>query len=354
MEEGQGIFDYIREHKKTIILSFLVVAILIFILGLFAGFNKILLALEGVDPSFLVLNFVFEGMILVLWTFRWRLILNLVDESPKFSSLFFMLLASIFGNNITPGAAGGEPLRAYLLFELRGTPFEIGFASSTADRVFEFIPFAIISLLSAILIMTWEVSIWTRFIVSFLIIFTIIVFSVAIYAGTRRDVAQRIVLSIMKSVLPFIRNITRRRFEFGNLKDRIIFYVNRFSSGFSMALTDRRVLVIGFLLSLIMWFLDLTRIYICFQAIGVEPPIAPLIIIYTVGILISLLPLLPGSLGLREGILVALFAVTGISADYVMAASVIDRLASYITPTFFGFIAAVYYGRIIIRNHQRI
>ncbi len=351
MEEGQSIFDYIREHKKTIILSFLVVAVLIFILGLFAGFNGIFLALKRTDPFFLVLNFVFEGMILIVWTFRWRLILNLVDESPRFSSLFFMLLASIFGNNITPGAAGGEPLRAYLLFELRGTPFEIGFASSTADRVFEFIPFAIISLLSAVLIMTWAVSIWTRLIVSFLIIFTIVVFSVVIYAGARRDVAQRIVLGIIKSVLPFIRNITHRRFEFRNLKDRIIFYVNRFSSGFSMALTDRKVLIVGFLLSLIMWFFDLTRIFICFLAIGVEPPIALLIIIYTVGILISLLPLLPGALGLRESILVALFAVAGISADHVMAASVIDRLASYITPTFFGFLAAIYYGRIIMRNH---
>lgn len=57
MEEGQGIFDYIKEHKKTIILSFLIVAILVFILGLFAGFKGILLALERTDPSFLVLNF---------------------------------------------------------------------------------------------------------------------------------------------------------------------------------------------------------------------------------------------------------------------------------------------------------
>jgi len=88
LEEGQSIFDYIKEHKKTIILSFLVVAVLIFILGLFAGFKGIFLALKRTDPSFLVLNFVFEGMILIVWTFRWRLILNLVDESPRF---FFVI-----------------------------------------------------------------------------------------------------------------------------------------------------------------------------------------------------------------------------------------------------------------------
>ncbi len=41
----------------------------------------------------------------------------------------------------------GEPLRAYILREVEGTPFEIGFASSTADRVFEFLPFVLISII---------------------------------------------------------------------------------------------------------------------------------------------------------------------------------------------------------------
>ena len=86
-------------------------------------------------------------------------------------------------------------------------------------------------------------------------------------------------------------------------------------------------------------------LYVCFLAVGVSPPAVPLIIIYTVGILISLLPILPGSLGLREGILVGLFAVAGIGADYVMAASVVDRIASYIAPTLIGLIAAIYYGK---------
>ncbi len=351
-EEGQNIFDYIREHKGGILLSFFVVFIIIFGLSFFAGFGKIFQALERTDYFFLALNFLFEGMILVVWTFRWKLILDLVDEAPDFRSLFLMLLASIFGKNITPGAAGGEPLRAYLLFEIWGTPFEIGFASSTADRVFEFLPFVIISILAAVLILTWNISIWTRIIVSFLIIFTIIFFSLVIYAGVRRDIAQRIVLYITRSVLPFIFNLTRRKFRFQELKGKIIFYVNRFTMGFSTALSDRKVLLIGFLLSLTMWFLDLVRIYTCFCAVGVKPPIVPLLVIYTVSIFISLLPLLPGSLGLREGILVALFAVAGISADHVMAASVIDRLASYISPTFIGFFAAFYYGKIIMEDHH--
>jgi uncharacterized protein (TIRG00374 family) len=65
-----------------------------------------------------------------------------------------MLLASLFGNNVTPGSAGGEPLRAYILREVEGMPFEIGFASATSDRVFEFLPFVLISIIAALFVLT--------------------------------------------------------------------------------------------------------------------------------------------------------------------------------------------------------
>jgi len=94
-----------------------------------------------------------------------------------------------------------------------------------------------------------------------------------------------------------------------------------------------------------MWGFDMLRMYVCFGALGVYPPVLPLVIIYTIGILISLLPLLPGAWGIREATLIGLFAVVGVSADVVMAASLIDRLASYFVPTIIGALAALYYGR---------
>ncbi|MDN5374284.1 MAG: glycosyltransferase 2 family protein [Methanothermobacter sp.] len=344
MEES-SVFDYIRENRRTIVLSFIAVAVVIFLIGFFAGFGDILRALEGTSPYFLALNFVLEAIILILWTLRWRLILNVVDDAPSFPRLMMLLFTSIFGNNITPGAAGGEPLRAYLLREVEGTPFEIGFASSTADRVFEFIPFALISILSAVLIMTWEISIWTRIVVSVLILVTIAGFSLAVYAGMNKKIAQRIALSVTRRLVSWFSRFREGGISFAGIHEKVIFYINRFNDGFSTAITDRRVFVIGFFISLGMWALDVCRLYVCFLAVGVSPPAVPLIIIYTVGILISLLPILPGSLGLREGILVGLFAVAGIGADYVMAASVVDRIASYIAPTLIGLIAAVYYGK---------
>ena len=103
--------------------------------------------------------------------------------------------------------------------------------------------------------------------------------------------------------------------------------------------------MVALILSFAMWGLDMLRMYVCFGALGVYPPVLALVIIYTIGILISLLPLLPGAWGIREATLIGLFAVVGVSADVVMAASLIDRLASYIIPTILGALAALYYGR---------
>jgi len=51
--------------------------------------------------------------------------------------------------------------------------------------------------------------------------------------------------------------------------------------------------------------------------------------------------------------MITLFVQVGITADYVLAASAIERIASYILPTILGLIAAIYYGRKIANNNSK-
>jgi len=177
-----------------------------------------------------------------------------------------------------------------------------------------------------------------------------IFFLILIYAGLNKNIAQRIIIRLARSVFPFITKFTKKPLEFTDIREKIIFYINRFSTGFMQALEDKKVFLMGFFISFGMWGIDVLRIYVCFVALGSYPPIIPLVIIYTVAILISLLPILPGAWGIREATLVALFAVVGVPADVVLAASIIDRLASYFTVTFIGAAAALYYGKLIKSN----
>ena len=341
----QDTYEVISKHKWKIIFSFAVAGFFVFAITFLIGFNDVVNTLKQANGVLILLNFVLEAGIILVWTLRWKMILDVVDKSPKFSTLLMMLFASLFGNNVTPSSAGGEPLRAYLLREVEGTPFEIGFASSTADRVFEFLPFVLISIIAALLVLSWNIPVITRIIVIAMVFISIFLFSVVIYAGLKREIAQRVIISIARSIYPTFIRITKQDITFAEITEKLIFYINRFSSGFITALRNRNVFVIGFLLSFVMWGLDMFRMYICFGAVGIYPPPVALIIIYTIGILISLLPLLPGAWGIREATLIALFAVVGVSADVVLSASLIDRLASYIVPTIIGALAALYYGR---------
>ena len=341
----QDTYEIILKHKWKIIATFAVAAFLIFAMTFLIGFNDVLTTLENAKWEWIALNFVLEAAIIMVWTLRWKMILDVVDTAPKFSTLLMMLLASLFGNNVTPSAAGGEPLRAYLLREVEGTPFEIGFATSTADRVFEFLPFVLISIIAALFLLSWDIPPVTRIFVIAMIIVSLFIFGILIYAGFRKEITQRIVISIAKSIYPTALRLTKKDITFNEIREKIIFYINRFSTGFVTALQDRNVFMVAFILSFAMWGLDMLRMYVCFGALGVYPPVLALVIIYTIGILISLLPLLPGAWGIREATLIGLFAVVGVSADVVMAASLIDRLASYIIPTILGALAALYYGR---------
>ncbi|WP_414468374.1 UPF0104 family protein [Methanobacterium sp. ACI-7] len=342
----QSTTEFIKKHKGKIAISFALSLFLIFIVSFLVGLDDIMEVLSRTNIYLMILTLILEVIIIMLWTERWRLILDVLHSAPGFKQLSAMLYASLFGNNVTPGAAGGEPLRAYLLDKFEGIPFETGFASATADRVFEFFPFVLVSTLTAYLIFTLNIGFFTSLLVSIMIIITMILFGLMIYVGYNKEVSTRIILSIARKIFPYAKKLTSKETSFTKVRDKLVGYIDTFTFGFQGVLRDHRMFIIGIFISFLMWGIDNFRFYLTFGALGYYPPIIPMIIIYTVSILVSILPTLPGSLGIREGVMVAMFLPVGVPADVVLAASLLDRLVTYIMPTFFGAVATFYYGRI--------
>ena len=341
----QSTTDFIRSHKWEILISFIAGAFIIFLVSFVVGLQDILDILGRTSLSLILITFLLEFIITLAWIVRWKLILDVLHSSPKFKQLLLMLYTSVFGNNITPGAAGGEPLRAYLLNKFEGIPFEIGFASVTADRVFEFFPFVLVSTLTAYLIFTLNIGFWTSLIISILVIITMIIFGLIIYIGYKKEVAIKVIISIAKQIYPYVEKLTAKETSFASIRDKLIEYIETFTLGFQGVLRDHRMFIMGIFISFLMWGIDNFRFYLTFGAVGYYPPIVPMIIIYTIAILVSIIPAIPGSLGIREGAMVALFLPVGVPADVVLAVSLLDRLVTYITPTFIGAATAFYYGK---------
>ena len=137
--------EFIRDHKWEIIVTLFIGAFIIFAISFAVGLQDIINVLSKSNPTIIIAALLLEIIIIGAWTERWSLILKVVDKSPGFRKLFVMMFTSLFGNNITPGAAGGEPMRAYLLSKFEGISFDLAFVSASADRVFEFFPFVLVS-----------------------------------------------------------------------------------------------------------------------------------------------------------------------------------------------------------------
>jgi uncharacterized protein (TIRG00374 family) len=197
------------------------------------------------------------------------------------------------------------------------------------------------------MISTWHLPFWSTVFISLLIIIIMAFFGILIYVGVKRDIAERLLLSLAKSLLPLFVKITKKEITLHYVTEQITFYVGRFSTGFATVLQDKQMFTLGLSISFMMWGTDMLRMYLCFVAVGSFPPLVPMIIIYTIGILITILPTIPGALGLREATMVGLFLVVGVPADIVLAASLIDRLISYLMPTIVGAITTVYYGKLL-------
>ena len=241
--------EFIRDHKWEIVVTLFIGAFIIFAISFAVGLQDIINVLSKSNPTIIIAALILEIMIIGAWTERWSLILKVVDKSPGFRKLFVMMFASLFGNNITPGAAGGEPMRAYLVSKFEGISFDLAFVSASADRVFEFFPFVLVSAFAIYMISTWNISFWSTLFISVLIMITMAFFGLLIYVGVKREIAERLILSIARSLFPYIIKLTKKEVSFTDVTKQIIYYVERFSTGFATVLKDHKMFALGLTIS---------------------------------------------------------------------------------------------------------
>ncbi|MBX7075754.1 MAG: flippase-like domain-containing protein [Methanobacteriaceae archaeon] len=339
----QTVYSFILDNKYAILISFIIVFLLIFAMVALSGLNSIINNLGRTNLLIFAFTFVIQIVVILLWAYRWKLILYNMHDTPSFSNVVAILLTSIFGNNITPGAIGGEPLRAYILREYNGTPFEVGFASTMADRVFEMFPFIIISLLAIISIITWNLSLMYKIVLLFLIFAVFALFLIVIYTGFNKAWSINLATKIIDFFFPYVEKISKKTYDYDHIINLAYGYIDNFNHSFRMMVENRSLFIKGIFLAMVCWALDLSSSYLAFIAIGIHPPIAPFITVYTIAILLSFLPTLPGSLGITEIIMILLFVPVGIFADQVLAAAALERVAHYVFPTVLGILASLYY-----------
>lgn len=82
------------------------------------------------------------------------------------------------------------------------------------------------------------------------------------------------------------------------------------------------------------WFCNMFVLYFAFKAVGVSMAMPQLIIGFAIGMLMTVIPILPGGMGAMEAAMTASFVSMGLDKGAAIAASLIFRILYYILPGF--------------------
>jgi uncharacterized protein (TIRG00374 family) len=271
-----------------------------------------------------------------IWAARWQTALSFISCRVSFLTRYLILCATVFLNNITPGArVGGDPFgRIYMLRKLEDISYSSGMASLIGE--FALTPLVVVSLLMAGLFLQFGKE-------SLRLSLVLMAAWVLASLGTvffprllKRRIALKGISSIARRVLSRV----------GRLKDvqATVQGIEAFYSS-TYTILDRwqKVLLIGGW-TLTTSALDIFRFYAIFLALGYHPTLPTLLVASSAQIIVGLIPLLPGGLVLVEGSLISIFVLFGVPPDVAMATTVIERAITFALSTVVGAGAFSYLG----------
>jgi len=229
---------------------------------------------------------------LALWAGRWQTALSFINCRISFGSRYSIICATVFLNNISPGArVGGDPFgRIYMLRKLENMSYSSGMAS-----------------------LIGEAALGTVFIPRLFF---------------KKRIAIKGISRVMGRVLGWFR---KRNDVQATLEGIEAFY----SSTYTIMDKWQKVLSIGGW-TLLIAVSDILRLSAIFLALGYHPTLSTLLVASTLSIIVGLVPLLPGGLVLVEGSLISVLALLGVPLDVAMAATLIERGITFILSTIVG------------------
>jgi uncharacterized protein (TIRG00374 family) len=294
-----------------------------------ANFYQMFEAIRSANYSLIALAIATYFVSVAIWAGRWQTALSFLNCKVSFVTRYLILSATVFLNNITPGArVGGDPFgRIYMLHKLENTSYSSGMASLIGD--FALTPLLVVSFLMAGLILQYGKG---SLQLSLLLLVAWVLASLGTVFLPRLFFKKRIALR-------GISNITNRVLGWFGKREDVQETVEGIEAFYSSTYTimDKwgKVFLIG-AWTLLTGAFDIFRFYAIFRALHYDPTLSTLLVASSGQIIVGLAPLLPGGLVLVEGSLISIFLLFGVPPDVAMAATLIERAIVFAMSTIVG------------------
>jgi uncharacterized protein (TIRG00374 family) len=312
-------------NLKSLLIT--VAKIIAAILGIFAVFHfgkinwsDFITQLSLIRPGFFIVSLIIVTLVMVYVTRRWRCFISEKKRQITFRSLVGINFIGCFFNLFLPSSFGGDLIRAvYLNKEVKS--WRLSVSSVFLDRFIGLLSLFFLAFISLLFkIIFEETSNSTAFI--YLIVGTIC-------------------LSIGWIALINLHSILKSIFKFKNQK--LIKYLTKyelFSENINLSNYPKSIIIKGFGISVLGNLLSAFSIYFIALALNIQVGIFPILIVFPLVTVISMIPISIGGIGLREGAFV--FFLAGYSVT--SSSSIAIALLYFSSIVFLGVIGGIIFS----------
>ena len=317
-----------RKHLSVIVPVLLAAAILAFLIV--PNFKEMSAVLRNTQPVWLAVSILFAaGSYTFMSLMLWDALILLKHHIRFIPTAAITLVSTVVNYFVSSAGASGFITRVHLL-EKRGVPYGSCVTSSVVITVLIYVSLAAIVAGGLILRFVqspsfgrtfWEGLIGIAAVLGIATAFVVLFFNERL----RMRWGRRIFVLVNKMVYYFSR---KRLIPYEQFKS----FQEQLDSGISLVYenTDHLPRQLFFVFS--DWFCNMFVLYFAFKAVGVSMTMPQLIIGFAIGMLMTVIPILPGGMGAMEAAMTASFVSMGLDKASSIAASLIFRIFYYILP----------------------
>jgi uncharacterized protein (TIRG00374 family) len=303
-------------NKIWLVLIFAIVVYVI--LGVYADFGNLLLALESFDWRYVIILLSLTTLSYFIRFLRWNFFLKGVGVNLNLKDNLFIYLSGL-SMTITPAKAG-EIWKGWLIKDINGDSLSKTVPVVISDRLTDMLALVIFSLLG---ILYYKQG-------AFVIITILILFGGFLIAVRTETVSNLLISILEKRVGKYSKDVKSMHITFKE------------------TLTPKK-LIITTGLGLMAWFMECMGLYLTIIGFGDHIGIIVSTFTFSFASLAGALSLIPGGLGVAEATLSGLLQFFGLTATISVGAAIIIRFSTLWYGTFLGIIVYLL-GKSRIKN----
>lgn len=305
-----------RTRRGTLLLRILVSAILLGLLLHQVGLREILTDIRQLPILFVLFAWAYYSFCQLLSAWRWQLFLTAKDVHVPVTRLFSFYMVGMFLNNFMPGSVGGDVVKTYDLYRATGRG-RTAIVSVFLERFTGLIGLALIAVAALVIGLRGLDN--------------------PVILGAVGGTALVLALSVAGIWWPPLADRLMR------LVDRMLpRRIGEPLHGLYTALADYRrhgrVLFVTILISVVVHLLFAGYYALTSEALGTPIPFEYFVLFLPLVTIVTMIPISLGGLGIREALMVALFAAVEVEAAHVIAISLTVHVINTILSLWGGLI----------------